>query len=298
MSAPPLERPPARAAAPPVRSAAAHDSEPTLVIQPSKPWRGVKVRELWRSRELFRFFVWREIKVRYAQSVLGAGWALLQPMLAMAVFSLIFGRFARLPSDGVPYPVFTLAALVPWTYFSTAVTAAGNSLVGNPELLTKVYFTRLALPFAPVLAGLLDFSIAFLLLLAMMLAYGLLPGAAALLVPLTVLPVVLTAAGVGCWLSALNVQYRDVKHATPFLIQLWLYGSPIVYPMSLVPEEYRTIYALNPMAGAIEGLRAALLGTPWPEPAVLGVSGGVALLLFVSGLVYFRRTERIFADVA
>lgn len=274
-------------------------SAPTLVIEPAGRWPRIDLRELWAYRGLFFFLVWRDVKVRYAQTVLGAGWAILQPVLTMLVFTVIFGRFANIPSDGVPYAVFSLAALVPWTYFSTALSGASNSLVSSTNLITKVYFPRLVIPFAPVLAGLVDFVVALLVLGAVMLFYGIVPGALALaVVPLLLLGMMLTAAGVGCWLAALNIQYRDVKHVTPFLVQVWMYASPIVYPMSLVPERYRGVYALNPMAGIVEGFRAVLLGTgavAWPT---IGLSLAVGTVLFVTGSLYFRRTERVFADVA
>ncbi|HWK88592.1 MAG TPA: ABC transporter permease, partial [Longimicrobium sp.] len=212
-------------------------SAPMLVIEPAGRWPRIDLRELWAYRGLFFFLVWRDVKVRYAQTVLGAGWAILQPVLTMLVFTVIFGRFANIPSDGVPYAVFSLAALVPWTYFSTALSGASNSLVSSTNLITKVYFPRLVIPFAPVLAGLVDFAVALVVLGAVMLYYGIVPGALALVVvPLLLLGMMLTAAGVGCWLAALNIQYRDVKHVTPFLVQVWMYASPIVYPMSLVPE--------------------------------------------------------------
>ncbi|HEX8271876.1 MAG TPA: ABC transporter permease [Longimicrobiaceae bacterium] len=272
---------------------------PTLVIEPAGRWPRIDLRELWAYRGLFFFLVWRDVKVRYAQTVLGAGWAILQPVLTMLVFTVIFGRFASIPSDGVPYAVFSLAALVPWTYFSTALSGASNSLVSSTNLITKVYFPRLVIPFAPVLAGLVDFAVALLVLGAVMLFYGIVPGPLALVVvPLLVVAMMLTSAGVGCWLAALNIQYRDVKHVTPFLVQVWMYASPIVYPMSLVPERYHGVYALNPMAGIVEGFRAVLLGTgavSWPT---IALSLGVGAVLFVTGSLYFRRTERVFADVA
>lgn len=274
-------------------------SAPTLVIEPAGRWPRIDLRELWAYRGLFFFLVWRDVKVRYAQTVLGAGWAILQPVLTMLVFTVIFGRFAAIPSDGVPYAVFSLAALVPWTYFSTALSGASNSLVSSTNLITKVYFPRLVIPFAPVLAGLVDFAVALVVLGAVMLFYGIVPGPLALVVvPLLLLGMMLTSAGVGCWLAALNIQYRDVKHVTPFLVQVWMYASPIVYPMSLVPEQYRGYYALNPMAGIVEGFRAVLLGTgavAWPT---IGLSLAVGAVLFLTGSLYFRRTERVFADVA
>lgn len=268
-------------------------------IKPSGRWPGVDLAELWEYRGLWFFLVWRDIKVRYAQTVLGAGWAILQPVLTMVVFSAIFGGFADIPSDGVPYPVFSLTAVVPWTYFSTSLTGSSNSLVANANLITKVYFPRLVVPFAPVLAGLVDFAIGAVIVVGMMLFYGLTPPAEALaVVPLLVIVMMLVAAGVGSWLAALNVQYRDVKYVVPFLVQVWMYASPIVYPMSMVPDEYRAIYALNPMAGVIEGFRSALLGTNEVSWGLIGSSLVMGLVVFISGVLYFRRTERLFADVA
>ena len=268
-------------------------------VAPATGWPGFNLPELWRYRSLLFFLVWREIKVRYAQTVLGAAWAVLQPLLTTVVFTVIFGRFARLPSDGVPYPLFALAALVPWTYFNTAVSGASNSLLANTSLITKVYFPRLIIPAAPVLAALLDLAVSLVALLALMVIYGVYPsaGAPVLLLP-SVLMMLLTAAGVGCWLAALNIQYRDVKYVVPFLLQLWMYASPVVYSLSLVPSKYRLAYALNPLAGAIAGFRAALLGTSPPTAAEFGLSLGVAILVFAGGVAFFRRTERVFADVA
>lgn len=268
-------------------------------VAPAGAWPGFDLPELWRYRGLLLFLVWREIKVRYAQTVLGAAWAVLQPVLTTVVFTVIFGWFAKLPSDGVPYPLFALAALVPWTYFNTAVSGASNSLVANTSLVTKVYFPRLVIPGASVLAALLDLIVSLLALLALMLVYRMIPSLGnAMLLPLSVLVMLLTAAGVGCWLSALNIQYRDVRYVVPFLLQLWMYASPVVYSLSLVPQPYRLAYSLNPMAGAIAGFRSALLGTGGPTVTEFGVSLGMACLVFVGGAAYFRRTERVFADVA
>jgi lipopolysaccharide transport system permease protein len=270
-----------------------------VVIEPSGRWPRLDLPELWRYRGLFFFLVWRDIKVRYAQTALGAGWAVLQPLLTMGVFTIIFGRFARIPSDGVPYALFSLSALVPWTYFSTALTGAGNSLVTERNLITKVYFPRLVVPFAPVLAGLADLLVGFGMLLLVMLGTGRVPTAASLaIVPLAVLVMVLTAGGVGSWLAALNVQYRDFRYVIPFLVQVWMFASPIVYPASLVPERYRAVYALNPMVGVIEAMRSALFGTASLDWTAFGVSMLAAAVLFVTGTLYFRRTERVFADVA
>ena len=270
-----------------------------LVIEPSGRLPRLNVRELWSYRGLFWFLVWRDVKVRYAQTVLGAAWAVLQPVLTMVIFTIIFGRFARLPSGGAPYSVFALAALVPWTYFATAIAGASNSLTANTGLITKIYFPRLLVPSAAAAAGLIDFGIGFAFLALMMLGYGIKPAPEALLVlPLAIASMLITVAGAGAWLAALNVQYRDVRFAVPFLVQVWMYVSPVIYPASLVPERYRLLYALNPMVGVIEGFRAALLragAVPWAE---LGLSFAVGAVVFVSGTLYFRRAERVFADVA
>jgi lipopolysaccharide transport system permease protein len=271
----------------------------TVLIEPARGWPSIDFRELRSYRGLLFHLVWRDIKSRYSQTVLGAGWAVIQPVLSMVVFSIIFGRFARVPSDGVPYPVFSLAALVPWAYFSSALTGSSNSLVISRSLLTKVYFPRLMIPASPVLAALVDFGIAFLVLLLVLGWYGILPQLQALwMLPPLLAIVSLTAMGAGSWLAALNVQYRDVRHLSPFLVQIWMYASPIVYSISLVPEGYRTIYALNPLVGGIGGFRAALLGTTPPTWTQLGLSVLGATIVFVAGTLYFRRTERVFADVA
>jgi lipopolysaccharide transport system permease protein len=272
---------------------------PAFIIEPAPKFPRIDLRELWAYRGLFFFLVWRDIQVRYAQTVLGAGWAILQPVLTAAVFTVVFGLLVRMPSDGLPYPLFFLAGLVPWTYFSTALTGSSGSLVASTHLITKVYFPRLVIPFAPVLAGLMDFAIAFAVLLALTLAAGFVPSAATiLLVPAAVLIMTMTAAGIGCWLAALNIQYRDVKHAVPFLVQIWMFASPIIYPVSLVPESIRPLYALNPMVSVVEGMRSALFGNAVVAWGMIGVSLGASLAFLVSGVLYFRRTERVFADVA
>jgi lipopolysaccharide transport system permease protein len=274
-------------------------AESVLVLAPPGARPRVDIRELWAYRSLIFFMVWRDLKVRYAQTVLGAGWAIMQPLLTVVVFTVIFGKFAGVPSDGVPYAVFSLAAVVPWTYFSTSFSTATVSLVNNSVMLTKVYFPRLVLPLSAVIAGLVDFAIAFVIALIVMLAYRITPSPLALvLVPLLVLTLTVTAAGVGCWLAALAIQYRDVKHVAPFLVQIWMYASPIVYPMSIVPAKYRWLYALNPMVGIVEGFRAVLLGTsrvPWGP---IGTAMLVAAVLLLSGVRYFRHAEHRFADVA
>ena len=268
-----------------------------VTIEPPRGALQVGVRELWEHRELLYFLTWRDIKVRYKQTALGIAWAVLQPLATMAVFSLFFGRLARMPSEGVPYPLFAFTALVPWTFFANGLTQAANSVVLNQNLVTKIYFPRLAIPIATVLAGAVDFAVAFLLLVVLMLYYGV-PVSPRMLwiVPYSLLALA-TALGVGFWLAALNVQYRDVRYTVPFLVQLWLFATPIAYPSTLLGEPWRTVYGINPMVGVVEGFRWALLGTGSGPGAMVGVSAVVALLLMVSGAVYFRRMEQTFADV-
>lgn len=268
-----------------------------IIIRPSKGWVALNLRDLWEYRELLYFLVWRDIKVRYKQTVLGAAWAILQPILTMVVFSIFFGRLAGVPSDGLPYPIFTFAALLPWQLFAFALTGAGNSLVSNQQLITKVYFPRLVIPMAAVLAGLVDFGIAFLVLLMMMFYYGIFPTLAVFTLPLFILLAIASALAVGMWLSALNVQYRDVRYIIPFLTQFWMFATPIAYSSSLVPEPWRMWYGLNPMAGVVEGFRWALLGQRGGLDSIVIVSGVVVGLLLCGGLVYFRRMEKTFADV-
>jgi lipopolysaccharide transport system permease protein len=268
-----------------------------VVIEPPSGWLHLGLRELWEHRELVYFLTWRDIKVRYKQTALGAAWALLQPLSTMIVFSLFFGRLAKVPSEGVPYPLFTLAALVPWTFFSNGLTQSANSVVASQNLVTKIYFPRLAIPIATVLAGALDFALAFVLLLGLMLYYGTpLTPRVLWVIPLTLLALV-AALGVGFWLAALNVQYRDVRYTVPFLTQLWLFATPIAYPSSLLSEPWRTVYGLNPMAGVVEGFRWALLGTGGaPGPMILA-SSVAACVVALGGALYFRRMEQTFADV-
>jgi len=270
---------------------------PTIIIRPSKGWVPLRLKELWEYRELLYFLVWRDVKVRYKQTVLGAAWAVIQPFFTMVVFSIFFGHLAKIPSDGLPYPIFAYCALLPWQLFSHAMTESGNSLVANQNLITKVYFPRLVIPLAAVLAGLVDFGVAFLVLLGMMAYYGMAPTMAVATLPLFILLAIATALAVGLWLSALNVQYRDVRYTIPFLTQFWLFATPIAYPSSLVPEGWRVLYGLNPMAGVVEGFRWALLGTVNAPGPMLAVSVAVVLALLVGGLYYFRRMERTFADV-
>ena len=270
---------------------------PVTRIAPSSGWVPLRLGELWSHRELVYFLAWREVKIRYKQTALGALWAVLQPLVAMGIFSVVFGRLARVPSDGVPYPLFALAALVPWTYFATGIGQAANSLVANQHLLRKVYFPRLALPLAAVLAAGVDFLVAFTLLLVATVAYGVTPGPRALwLLPIAVLGIA-SALGVGLWLAAFNVRYRDVRHALPFLIQLWLYATPVVYPSTLLPPGWRTLSALNPMVGVVEGFRWALLDTATRPGPLLALSALSALVVLVAGATYFRRVERHFADL-
>ena len=273
------------------------DTLPVLRIKPSKGWVSLKLGELWQYRELLYFLTWRDIKVRYKQTALGAAWAIIQPVMTMVVFSLFFGKLGKIPSDGVPYPIFSFAALVPWTFFANGLSQSSNSLVGSSNLIKKVYFPRLAIPIATVLSGLLDFVLAFVVLLAMMLYYGVVPTVNTLWLPLFLLLAVVTSLGVGLWLSALNVQYRDVRYVVPFLTQFWMFATPIAYPSSLLHEPWRTIYALNPMVGVVEGFRWALLGTNTAPGPIIAASSFAALLILISGAFYFRRMERTFADV-
>jgi lipopolysaccharide transport system permease protein len=269
---------------------------PLLRLTPHSASVVARLRELWAHRELLLFLTWRDVRVRYKQTALGAAWALLQPLLTMLVFSVFFGALARVPSDGLPYPVFAYCGLLPWQLFAFALTASAQSLTANERLVTKVYFPRLVLPLSAVLAGLVDFVIAFALLLPLMAWYGVRPGAALVALPLFVLLALATAVAVGLGLGALNVRFRDVRYALPFLTQFWLFATPIAYPASLVPERFRLLLGLNPMAGVVEGFRWALLGAPAPGPLVL-VSAAVVLLGLVFGLLYFLRVERSFADV-
>lgn len=266
------------------------------VIRPRPGWQAVDFSELWRGRGLLYFLIWRDIKVRYKQTVLGVAWAVLQPLCLMLLFTVIFGRLAKMPSDGVPYPLFSFAGLLPWLFFQNCVSIGGQSLVTQAPLLTKIYFPRLFLPAASIGAGLVDFIVSLGILVVLMVWYQFVPGVTFLLLPLFVLLLLMTALGVGCILSSLTVTYRDFKLVVPFLTRVWMYVSPVVYPVSLLPKPYRWMMALNPMTGVIGGFRSVLLNQPlkWLE---LGISSGVAVVLFVFGLYYFRRTERRFADV-
>jgi len=270
---------------------------PITIIEPKKGWVPIDLKEIWDYRELLYFLTKRDIKVRYKQTVLGGLWAIIQPVFMMVVFTLFFGRLAKMPSDGIPYPIFVYAGLLPWTYFANAVSASGNSLVGSANLITKVYFPRLIIPASASLAGLLDFFIAMLVMGAMMIYYHFVPNIGILLFPLLVGLTFLCAVGVGLWLSALNVQYRDIRYVIPFLIQLWMFVSPVIYPVSMVKEKYQWLLALNPMGGVIKAYRASLLGHIPIDWFLLGISTSIIFVLFLSGLYYFRRMEKTFADV-
>ena len=270
---------------------------PVTIIEPSRGWVSLKLGELWAYRELLGFLVWRDVKVRYKQTVLGAAWAIIQPFFTMVVFSLFFGNLAGVPSDGLPYPIFSYAALVPWGFFAAGLGSASNSLVGSANLITKVYFPRLVVPIATVLGGVVDFLLAFVVLLGMMLYFGIAPTLNVLWLPAFLLLALITALGVGLWLSAMNVQFRDVRYIIPFLTQLWLFATPIAYPSSLIPEQWRPLYGLNPMVGVVEGFRWALLGVDSAPGPMIAVSTVAAIALLVSGAFYFRRMEKTFADV-
>jgi lipopolysaccharide transport system permease protein len=266
-------------------------------IKPTSNWTSLKVGELWRYRELLYFFVWRDLKVRYKQTILGASWAILQPFLTMVVFSIFFGRLANVPSEDLPYPVFAYSALVPWTFFANGLTQASNSIIANAGMVKKIYFPRLTLPVATVLAGLVDFTLAFGVLLGMMFFYRIIPTINIIWLPLLLLLALVTSLGASMWFAALNVRFRDVRYIVPFLVQFWLFLTPIAYPSSLVPEQWQLIYSLNPMVGVVEGFRWALLGTDTSPGPIILVSALVAVIMFIAGLVYFRRMERSFADI-
>ncbi len=270
---------------------------PVLRIAPLVRWWAFPWDELWSYRELLYFFVWRDIKIRYKQTAIGAAWAVLQPLLTMLVFTLFFGRLARIPSEGLPYPIFYYSALLPWTYFASSLQSATNAIVENQRVITKVYFPRLALPLSSVLSGLVDFAISFLMFGVLMVYYHIHPGLAMLWVPVFLLFAVLTALAVGLWLAALNAIYRDVRYVLPFLVQFWLFASPVAYPSSLVPSKWRWVYGLNPMAGVIEGFRWALTGHGEPPGRLLFSSVAVLAVLLLSGVAYFQRMEANIADV-
>ncbi len=266
-------------------------------IRPRSGWRSLNLAELWHYRELLWFLAARDIKLRYKQTVLGVAWAVIQPLLTMIVFSIFFGRLGGMPSDSIPYPLFALCALLPWQLFAYALTQSSNSVVNEQRLITKVYFPRLIVPISSVLSGLMDFGVAFLLLLVMMAWYGVTPGWAVVTVPLFVVLAVAAALAVGLWLAALNVQYRDFRYTIPFLTQFWMFASPVAYPSSLVPQAWRPLYGLNPMAGVIEGFRWALVNKADPSWGLLAVSAAAVLVLLAGGLFYFRRMEKTFGDL-
>ncbi|PYR74817.1 MAG: phosphate ABC transporter permease [Acidobacteria bacterium] len=269
---------------------------PVLRIEASAGWRALRLAEIWAYRELLFFLVWRDIKVRYQHTVLGAGWAIVQPLFTMVVFTVFFGRLARMPSDGVPYPVFSYAALVPWTQFATGLAQSANSLVGGAHLVRKVYFPRVLLPLGEVTASLIDLLPALAVLVALMLFYGIAPSARCLALPVFLLVSVTTCLGAGLWLAALNVEYRDVRYLLPFMVQFWLFATPVAYPSSLLSPAWRVVYGVNPMASVVDGFRWSLLGAPPPPLAMFAVSAVTATALLISGLFYFRRVERTFAD--
>lgn len=269
---------------------------PVIRIQPTSGWVSLKLRELYAYRELLGFLVWRDIKVRYKQTALGAAWAIIQPVFTMLVFSLFFGRLAKVPSDGIPYPIFAFTALVPWMLFAHGLTQASNSLVDSANLIKKVYFPRLAIPIATVLSGVVDFALSFCVLIVLMAWYGISPTWNMVWVPAFLLLSVTTSLGVGLWISALNVQFRDFRYIVPFLVQFWMFATPIAYSSSLLKEPWTTVYGLNPMAGVVTGFRWAMLGTNSPGPIVFA-SAAASTVILIGGAFYFRKTERTFADV-
>jgi homopolymeric O-antigen transport system permease protein len=274
----------------------AADVDITRRLQPSQGWSSRTVSDIWAYRELLYFFIWRDIKVRYKQTLLGAGWAIIQPLMTMVVFTIFFGHLARVPSDGLPYPVFSLMALVPWTYFAAALAGCSTSLSGYQHIISKVYFPRLIIPIGAVIAPLVDFAIGFVILIGFMAWYRITPGPSIIWLPALVLLALATAASVGVWLAALNVRYRDVRYVVPFVVQLWMFATPVAYPASLVPSRWRAVFGLNPMAGVIEGFRWALAGGP-PPGVITVVSAAVVVVLIAGGAIYFHRLEGTFADV-
>jgi lipopolysaccharide transport system permease protein len=270
--------------------------EPTIKIRAPKKWVPINLSEIWQYRELLYFFVWRDVKIRYKQTALGFLWAIIQPLFMMVIFTIFFGGLAQIPSEGIPYPLFSFAALIPWTLFSEGLTRSTTSMVSNANIMTKVYFPRLLMPISGILSPLVDFAIAFVILILIMAYFGFVPTFAIVLLPVFILLALMTSLAVGLWLSALNVKYRDFQYTIPFLIQFWLFASPVVYPSSLLPAQFQFLYALNPMAGVIEGFRWALLGTTPPRGMIL-ISTGVVILLLIGGLFYFKRMEQYFADV-
>lgn len=276
---------------------AKHSELPVIDISPSKGWISINLKDIWEYRELLYFLTWRDIKVRYKQTILGAAWAIIQPFFTMIIFSIFFGKLAGISSDNIPYPIFSYAALVPWTFFANGLTQSTTSLVGSANLIQKVYFPRLVVPISAVLSGGIDFFLAFIVLLGMMVFYGIPPTLAIVWLPLFLLLALVTALGAGLWLTAMNVQFRDIRYAVPFLVQAWLFASPIAYSSSLLKQPWKTLYGINPMSGVIEGFRWALLGTDIHPGPMIFVSAIIAVALLISGAFYFRRMEKSFADV-
>ena len=272
------------------------DEAPLIVVEPARSFR-LDIGSLWEYRELLYFLVWRDLKVRYKQTAIGAAWAIFQPLLTMLIFTVVFGTFVRIPSGAVPYPLLAYVALVPWTYFAQALTRTSGSLVGDSDLLTKVYFPRLIVPLRAVVAPLVDLGLTFLVLVGLMAWFRFAPGANVVMLPVFIVMAVATALGVGLWLSVLNVKYRDVAHTVPFLVQMWMYASPVVYPLAIVPQQWQGIYAINPLVTVIEGFRWSLLGTPPPGIAVVAKGSAAVILLLAAGFFYFKRTERSLADI-
>lgn len=273
-------------------------SNPVIKIRPSKGWVSLRLKDLWEYHELLFFLAWRDIQIRYKQTVLGAAWAVIQPFMTMVVFSIFFGKLAKMPSDGIPYPIFAYTALVPWTFFANSLTQSSGSLVGNSNLIKKVYFPRLIIPISSVLSCFIDFLVSFIVLLGMMVFYGIYPDLSHLIwIPIFSLLTITCSLGVGLWLSAINAEYRDIRYVVPFLIQFWLFATPVAYPASLLQEPWRTLYGLNPMVGVIEGFRWALLGSDSSMRGPLIMSAAVSVVLLISGAFYFRKMEKNFADL-
>ena len=270
---------------------------PVTRIEPSRSWPSLNLKEIWEYRELLYFLIWRDVKVKYKQTIIGAGWAILQPLITMIVFTLVFKKIADIRSDNIPYPIFAYTALLPWNLFAGALNRSTVSLVTQVSLISKVYFPRLIIPLSATISGIIDFAIAFVLLVGMMFWYGIVPTAAVLSLPLFITIALVAALSVGLWLAALNVRYRDVGHTVPFLIQIWMFASPVAYPVSVIPEKWRLLYSLNPLAGVIEGFRWAMLGKESPDFVVIAISAIAMIALLFSGIVYFKRTERTFADL-
>jgi homopolymeric O-antigen transport system permease protein len=271
--------------------------ERTMLIKPTSGWRSINLGEIWEYRELLLIFIWRDIKVRYKQTILGAGWAVLQPFITMVIFSIFFGRLAKIPSEGVPYPIFSFAALVPWTFFANGLTQSTNSLIVRADLVKKVYFPRLILPISGVFGGIVDFFIAFIVLIGMMVFYGIVPTTNIVWLPFLLLLAFTTSLGVGIWLTTMNIQFRDIRYIVPFLVQAWMFATPIAYPSSLLKGHWKIVYALNPMVGVIEGFRWALLGTDTAPEKMILVSAIVSVIILITGAYYFKRVERNFADI-